>query len=305
VSTASPVPETHDLEGDDAFETLRNTGLRDLAADAFVRFRAADGFSHARALAFQFTLTLLPALIALVGFATVLDQQEFKDVLRDTLTQLSPGPASDVLTQAFEQGSESGETALLVGLIAALVAGTTAMGQMERGANRIYGIERDRPPLRKYLTGFGLMCSAGLLTAVALVLFVAGFAIDDAVEQAVGWGDGARTAWEIGRWPAAVALVVAAIALLFKVSPHRRQPEVSWLAFGSGLAVLLWLGFTGALALYLAESREFGETYGPLAGTIGVLLWTMLTSVALFAGLAFAAQLEAVRAGTPEPRVRP
>jgi len=35
--------------------------------DAAIRFRAADGFSHSRALAFQVTLTLLPALIAVVG----------------------------------------------------------------------------------------------------------------------------------------------------------------------------------------------------------------------------------------------
>jgi hypothetical protein len=46
-----------------------------------------------------------------------------------------------------------------------------------------------------------------------------------------------------------------------------------------------------------------GATYGPLAGTIGLLLWTFLTSVALFLGLAFSAQLEAVRAGVPGPRV--
>ena len=50
---------------------------------------------------------------------------------------------------------------------------------------------------------------------------------------------------------------------------------------------------------------SFGATYGPIAGTIGVLRWTFLTSVALFLGLAFAAQLEAVRAGVPEPRIEP
>ena len=55
------------------------------------------------------------------------------------------------------------------------------------------------------------------------------------------------------------------------------------------------------MTLELTDS--FGATYGPVAGTIGVLLWAFLTSVALFLGLAFAAQLEAVRAGSPEPRV--
>jgi len=57
------------------------------------------------------------------------------------------------------------------------------------------------------------------------------------------------------------------------------------------------------LAAYIGATDSFGATYGPVAGTIGVLLWSFLSAVALFAGLSFAAQLEAVRAGHLEPRV--
>jgi uncharacterized BrkB/YihY/UPF0761 family membrane protein len=97
--------------------------------------------------------------------------------------------------------------------------------------------------------------------------------------------------------------VGASVSLLFEWSPRRRQPEPSWLAFGAGLAVLLWLVFMGLLAIYVSATENFGATYGPVAGTIGILLWTFLTSIALFFGLAFAAQLEAVRAGVERPRV--
>jgi uncharacterized BrkB/YihY/UPF0761 family membrane protein len=38
-----------------------------------------------------------------------------------------------------------------------------------------------------------------------------------------------------------------------------------------------------------------------LAGIIGLLLWAFLTSLAVFFGLAFAAQLEALRAGVASP----
>jgi hypothetical protein len=38
-----------------------------------------------------------------------------------------------------------------------------------------------------------------------------------------------------------------------------------------------------------------------MAGMIGILAWALLTSLAAFLGLAFAAQLEAVRAGVPRP----
>ena len=56
------------------------------------------------------------------------------------------------------------------------------------------------------------------------------------------------------------------------------------------------------LTLYLNASEGFGETYGALAGFMGVLLWAYGTSIAMFYGLACAAQLEAFRAGVAAPR---
>jgi YihY family inner membrane protein len=172
------------------------------------------------------------------------------------------------------------------------------MAQVERGANRIYGVERDRPFIRKYATALLLALSAGVLGLLSLVLLVGGSAIRDAVDG----GDTFDLVWMIARWPVGLALVVASVSLLLEYSPDRRQPEPSWLAFGAGAAAALWLVFMALLAIYISATGSFGATYGPLAGTIGVLLWSFLTSLALFLGLAFAAQLEAVRAGVPAPR---
>jgi len=307
MTTSTTVPETRDeLEGDHAVQTLRETGRRRLAVDSFQRFRAADGFSHSRALAFQLTLALLPATIAVVGLASALDQETFRRVVQDTINALAPGAVGDILTEALKQGSssaarESGETALTAGGLAALVAATTAMAQIQRGANRIYGIERDRPALRKYLAALGLTLSAGALAALSAAVLVGGSAIRDAVDG----GEVFNTAWAIARWPAGLGFGVGAVALLFETAPSRRQPEPSWLAFGAAVSAGLWLAFMGVFVLYSNLTGSFGATYGPLAGTIGVLLWTFLTAVALFLGLAFAAQLEAVRAGVTETSVAP
>ena len=304
MTTASAVPPTRgELEGDEALETLRRTGRRRLLVDAATRFRAADGFSHSRALAFQVTLTLLPALIAVVGFAAALGQDDFTRVVRDTIRDLTPGAPGEILTEALRHGSESGhesgETALAAGGIAAVLAGTSAMGQVERGANRIYGVERDRPFRRKYLVGLLLALTAGVSALLSLVVLMGGAAIRDALDV----GESFDAIWRIARWPLGVALAVASGALLFAYAPRRRQPEPSWLAFGAGVSVLLFLAFMAVLAAYMDATDSFGATYGPIAGTIGVLLWSFLTSVALFLGLAFAAQLEAVRAGVAAPRV--
>jgi YihY family inner membrane protein len=305
MTTAAAVPHTRgELEGDEALDTLRRTGRRRLVLDAVVRFRAADGFSHSRALAFQITLTLLPALIAVVGLASALEQETFRQVVQQTVNALAPGAAGDILTEALRQGTssaarESGETALVAGFLAAVLAGTTAMAQVERGANRLYGVERDRPFARKYATALLLALTAGVLGLLSVVLLVGGAAIRDALDA----GSAFDSVWSIARWPVGLAFVVASVSLLFEYSPRRRQPEASWLAFGAAVAAVLWLAFMGLLALYIDATDSFGATYGPLAGTIGVLLWSFLTSVALFLGLAFAAQLEAVRAGVPGPRI--
>ena len=305
MTTAAAVPHTHgELEGDEALETLRRRGRRRLVADSITRFRAGDGFSHSRALAFQITLTLLPALIAVVGLAEALGQDTFRRVVQETVTTLAPGAAGDLLTEALRQGTtsarqESGETALVAGFFAALLAGTTAMAQVERGANRIYGTERDRPFLRKYLNAALLAATAGTLAILAAGCLIGGAALRDSV----AWSDGVDTLWAVLRWPLGAALTIGSIALLFERAPRRRQPEPSWLAFGALAAAVLWLAFMGALVVYFEATGSFGETYGAIAGTIGILLWTFLSSVALFLGLAFAAQLEAVRGGVPTPKV--
>ena len=305
MSTATAVPQTFELEGDDARATLKRAGRARLLRDSFERFRAADGFSHARALAFQIVLTIFPALIAIVAITVDLDQENFKNLIQETIRGVAPGPAGEILTQAFQQGSDAASnsgTATFVGLAAALIAATGAMAQIERGGNRIYGVESDRATLRKYGTALVLSLTVGVLILIAFVLFIAGSAVEDA-GAATGWSDTALTIWEIARWPIVLMFVLAGFSLLFKASPRRRQPSMSWLASGAAVTIVCWFAFTGLLSLYLTASKSFGEAYGPLAGIIGLLLWTFLTSLAVFFGLAFAAQLEAIRAGVTGPTI--
>ena len=213
-----------------------------------------------------------------------------------------------MLTRALGRGgetAEAGETALVVGLVVALVSAATAMGQIERGANRIYGIERDRPSVRKYTVATALALSAGLASILAFVVLVPGAALGRALEDVTGWTDGFDTAWAIGRWPLAAVLVAGAVALIFWIAPNRSQPSPSWLIFGSTVTVVLWFAFTGLYAAWISLGGDFGDTYGPLAGLIGLLIWALLTAMALFGGIAVSAQLEAIRAGVPEPTEEP
>ena len=169
------------------------------------------------------------------------------------------------------------------------------MGQIERGLNRIYGIEQDRPTHVKYGRAFVLAVSVGVALACAFVLLAFGRGATDPHGTL-------RDIWSVARWPLALVLVTASLTALLRWAPRRRQPAWSWLAFGAGVSVAGWTFVTLLLGLVFAMSSTFGDTYGPLAGLVALQLWTLLSAVAILYGAAVAAQLEAVRAGVPSPR---
>jgi YihY family inner membrane protein len=309
VSSTEPVPETRmmpgeELSGDDAFLALRHYGRWPLIRDAFIRFRYGDGFSHSRAFAFQLCLAIVPFLIALSGLAADLGAKAGGQVVADTVVALSPGASEPLVRSLLEDDQrteEAGELALALGLITGLFALTSAMAQIERGANRIYGVERDRPVLGKYVRAAILAIVAGLPALGGFLLLVAGGPAGESIARHLGGGEALKTTWDVLRWPLSLLLIVFAVGLLFRHAPRRKQPALSWLLIGAVVATVLWWVASLLLAGYVRVSGGFGATYGPLTAIMALLLWANLTGVAFFLGLSFAAQLEAQRVGIERP----
>jgi len=308
MTTARTVPVTTEMDGDeldaaDAWHLARRHGLRSVLVGAFVRFRYGDGFSHSRALALQTCLAVVPFLLAVMGLAAGIDDDRPARVIAATVNAVSPATGgNDALVDALASGSErAGELALTFGLFFALVSMATAMAQVERGSNRIYGIRRDRPALHKYGRAAVLTAVLAVPVGLGFLVLVAGGEFGDAMVAEYGWSQGTHRWWQWCRWPLGLLTLVFTIAVLFDHSPRRRQPALSWLALGSGVAVVLSMAAAGGLAAYVKLSGSFSSTYGPLAGVFALLLWSLLSSVSLFYGVAVCAQLEAMRAGEPDP----
>ncbi len=312
MTTARTVPVTTEMDGDeldalDAWHLARHHGLKKVAVESFVRFRFGDGFTNSRALALQACLAVVPFLLALTGLASDLDEERPAAVVAHVVDSLSPGSGdSDALATAVEKSDQSetaGEIALVLGLGFALLSMTTAMAQVERGANRIYGIRRDRAALAKYGRAAVLTAILAVPVGTGFLMIVGGGAFGEAMADNYGWSEDAVLWWDVLRWPVGFGLLVVTIAVLLDHVPRRRQPALSWLALGAGIAVLLSAGATVGLALYVSLSGSFGSVYGPLAGIFALLLWALLSSIALFYGTAVCAQLEALRAGQSEPAI--
>jgi YihY family inner membrane protein len=301
MSTANLVPETRDLTGDDAYQTLRRSGRRRLLVDAFKRLRVSDGFSHARSLAFLSVLVVVQGTIALVGLASVMGNRAFSDAVVAAIKGAAPGPSGQLLTAAATQAQSVGDRhqliAVVLGLAGCLFTATTSLGQFERALNRIYGVETDRPTTQKY--GFAFLLALVIGTCLVAAFACIAYGGIHLVSLNGGLID---TAWQLVRWPLALGLVAGGLALLSKWSPRRRQPHWSWLAYGAGVGTLLWVASTLLLGLFFRWSSTFGETYGPLAGIVALCLWALMSSIALLYGAAVNAQLEAVRAQASAPQ---
>ena len=225
------------------------------------------------------------------------------------LLRITPGSTDEIVRKTLEQGQHQAgqrrQLALWLGLARRrCVALTTSMGQIERGANRIYGIQRDRPALHKYgravlMALHGRPALAGRLPHHRRRRHGGRGAGADVYD----WQDIGLHVWQALRFPVGILLALGAFTLLIERSPRRRQPGWSWIAHRRRAS--RWccgsLFTYAALAVRRRHSGSFGSTYGPLTGVMALLLWAYLTSIALFLGIAFCAQLEAVRAGVREP----
>lgn len=289
---APAVPKTRDLDSGDAWEVLRQVSYWPLLRRSLERFREADGYSYARPIGFQVVLAVLPALIFIVAVGVWAGSESVTAAIESVVTSLAPGSTSGFFQKAVEQGEQNARgnnLAMVLGGVTALVSGAVGMSQVQQWAIRLYGKDEDRSFVERYAISLGLSLSVGVLLAGAVVAIAFGSTITDAVQG--------ESVWVWLRWPLGAAALAAAITGLYSVAPDRDQPGVSWLIVGGLTATVLWLLLTGGLALYLNLSSTFGDSYGPLAGLIGPMIWAQLTGLATLLGLAFAAQLEAERTG--------
>ncbi|MFD6109083.1 YihY/virulence factor BrkB family protein [Streptomyces yangpuensis] len=268
---------------------------------------------RAAALTYYGVLAIFPALLVLVSLLGLAGASTAGRVL-DTLQQLAPGSARDVIGDAVEQlqgRSGVGSLMAVVGLVVALWSASGYVAAFIRSANAVYDVPEGRPvwkvlPLRLALTVtlMALACAGALI-----VVFTGGLA--RRAGTALGIGDTGLAVWSIAKWPALVLLVTIMIALLYWAAPNAKGRGFKWVTPGSLLALLIWMITSAGFAFYVANFASYNKTYGTVAGVVVFLVWLWITNLAVLLGLEFDAELarqRAIAGGMPrgeEPYVRP
>jgi membrane protein len=251
----------------------------------------------AQAIAFNLFLAFFPTLLLAVGLATstIGTHTNLFDLISDLTSFLPPGSQQIVSEFLIKRGPEAWRWALL-GLGGTLFAGTQVMKLLMEGVHIIYG-DRGRPSFfARQLRALALLILTIAPLLVAAILGVFGRPLRQFVAAELGKGHAVQTLWGIFFHGISILLAMIAVTVIYKWARPREQTLGSVLP-GAFIATLLWWVADIGFGFYVRK-MPYGIIYGGLAAVIGLLIWMELSTVIIFLGAAWNAELAESRKGT-------
>ena len=277
-------------------------GLRDrqqlvaVGKDVAAEIKSDDVASLAAAAAFKIVLALFPSLLAAVAiFALAADAgllitaQDLEQLLTNlpaNVTAIVRDRLDDFIAAAASGGIAIG------GILGGLWAASSAAATLNKALSRAYDLVDTRKLIKARSTA--LAVTGALLVALLAisVLLVAGGTIENNVLGSLPLADTARRTLDfvftLGRYLAAVILLMLLFAFIYWIGPHYEQrPRWQWITPGAALAVIGWLLASAVFGWYVANYGSYtaaDSPYGPLGSAIVFMLWLQLSMFTLLLG---------------------
>ena len=254
--------------------------------------------TRAAAFAYHWMFAIPPLLILAVMVGSLLNRLTSVPVvenLRDLVRERAPANAQDVLLQLIDNavakvGSGAATFGLLFTALLALWAASSGVGGLMDAFNRFYGVEQDRPFVRKKLVAIGLTLLLAVSVNLVFAVLVFGRQIGDWIAGRLGLGAAFDVLWALVRWPLAIGAIVLVLALLYDVGPNVDLP-IRWFSPGAVVATALWLIAVLGFGLYL-RFADPGSAYGVLGGVIVLMFFLYVTGIVFLLGAEVNALLE-------------
>lgn len=246
--------------------------------------------------AFFTLLSLPPLLLGLIGLLGYLDAWTGTDtianvrenILEATATVLSERGVNDVAAPLIDDVIRDGRPDVVsLGFALALWSGSRAVNVFIDTITVMYGLDGHRGIVKTRLLAFLLYVVALLIGAVALPLMVVG------PNVVISWVPQLEMVVRIFYWPVILLLSIVFLTTLFHVSVPVRSPWQEDIP-GALVALLMWVGGSFLLRLYLTSTVEGPTIYGSLAAPVAVLLWIFISAFAVLVGAAVNAAIDRI-----------
>jgi membrane protein len=255
-----------------------------------------DKLQHwAAALTYYAVLSLFPALLVMVALVGLFANPDtVTKFLTDVIGSLGPSSAVDTFKGPIESVTSNRGAAgvvAIIGVVSALWSASGYVSAFTEASNSIYEVEEGRPfwklkPLQLLVT---FICIS-LVAVTALALVVSG-PLATAIGETIGLGDAAVTAWQLGKWPVMLLLVLLILHVLYYASPNAKVSK-KWISPGAVLTLVVWILASVGFAFYVANFGSYNKTYGTMGGVVVFLLWLWITNIAVLLGVEYNAEVE-------------
>ncbi|WP_432543923.1 YihY/virulence factor BrkB family protein [Kineococcus sp. SYSU DK002] len=204
-----------------------------------------------------------------------------------------PEEARNLVTSQVENVSAQKSTAGITAVVAILLALWSASSGVENlmaATNIAYDEKESRGFVKRKGTAFLLTIGA----IVFMLLAIAFIGVAPVLVNALGASGAVSAVVNVLRWVLLLALVLVALAVVYRLAPDRDAPQAKWVSVGAGVATVLWLVVSAGFSIYVSTAGQssYAKNYGAMAGVVVLLMWLWLTSYAILLGAEVNAESE-------------
>jgi membrane protein len=267
-------------------------GWKDILWRSYVRTGEDRLLATAAGVVFFGLLAVFPAITALVSCYGLFANPSTIGANLQTLALMLPEGSFQIVQDQIARVLMKGNTALgatfLFGLALAIWSANAGVKAVIDALNVVYEEREKRGFVRLNLLSLAFTTGgiAALLLMVSAVVAVP-LALDH-----VGLAPHSQAIISLMRWPLLLAILLIALALLYRFGPSRRPARWQWLSVGTLAAALLWIAGSSLLSWYLSNFGNYSATYGSLGAAIGLMIWMWMSAIIVLCGAELNSEIE-------------
>ncbi|EAQ03659.1 ribonuclease BN [Pseudooceanicola batsensis HTCC2597] len=257
-------------------------------------------FLIAAGVAFYGMLALFPAMAAIIAIWGLLSDPNVLVEQLELIRNILPVEVTRIIeNQINALSTASGDKLGWAGLVSMMVAiwsARSGVAALMLGLNAIHG-RANRGSLRHYLTALVLtlaLLGVSVVTLSAVVIAPIIFAF-------IPLGPVTAILVEAFRWVAAIFVLMAGLAVVYRFGPNNRGERMKWVTPGAVMAVALWAVASYGFSLYLANFANYNEVYGSIGAAVAMLMWLFISAFLVLLGAVVNLELRTTTAPGPTP----
>ncbi|MEO8648486.1 MAG: YihY/virulence factor BrkB family protein [Acidobacteriota bacterium] len=246
-----------------------------------------DIFGAAAQVGFYFSFSFFPLLFFIVSlFGMVLDSTDaLRDQLYVYLARLMPFSAYELVRRTMDEIIENSSGGkLTLGIFITLWSASAGIDSLRSALNQVYQLKESRSWIKTKLQSLALTFLFILLISFSLATVTAGWNFVEFVVASAGFHITSPLILKSMQWIAIITVTIFATAVVYSWLPCFEKFRWFWISPGAGVAILLWLAFSGGFRLYLHYFNSYNRAYGSLGAVIILMLWMYLTGMAILLG---------------------